>query len=142
MATDVFGDLREWGDVLDRLARLRAARELDDHQDGLVRLLRNQDNWRLREEALLSATQVMVPSRSLVDATLKVLGDPEESLENRVLAARALGWLLVACQARPDGHLDIEEPMATMQCLMSNGGPPVLHAAMRAAFNLVTGPDR
>jgi hypothetical protein len=133
MAIDAFGDLQEWGDVLTTLARLRAAEELDRHQDGLARLMRCRENWRLREEALMSAAEVRRPASSLVAATMRLLVDQEESLENRILAARAMGSMLVSCQAESDGQVDISEALATMQSLMSNGGPPVLHAAVRSA---------
>jgi hypothetical protein len=138
MATDVFGDLREWGDVLTLLEQLRAAGELDDHQDGLARLLRYQDNWRLREEALLSAAKVNSPCEALVAATFRRLTDEQESLENRILAARALSAMLTACAANGGGPVDVKETLARMQSVMSDGGPPVLQAAVRTACSQVS----
>ena len=44
MSTDVFGDLREWKRVLEHLEHLKNGGQLDDHQEGLARLL-----GRLRE---------------------------------------------------------------------------------------------
>lgn len=52
MKGDVFGDLRAWGRVLGQIAELRKAKKLDEHQEGLTRILRYPSNWRLREEVL------------------------------------------------------------------------------------------
>lgn len=142
MATDVFGNLSEWGDVLGLLTDLREAGELDEHQDGLARLIRYQDNWRLREEALISAAQVRMPGPSLVAATLKLLANQEESLENRILAARALGSMLVACQSHANGQVDVAEAVASLEGLVNQGGPPVLQAAMQSASSMATGAGR
>lgn len=133
MTCDIFGDLQEWGDVLEMLAGIRAANDLDQHQTGLARLIRCRDNWRLREEALIAAADVRKPRSSLVAATLKLLADDDEALENRILAARALGSMLSSYQSHPGDEVDVEAALARMEDLTGNGGPPVLHAAIRGA---------
>lgn len=135
MSNDVFGDLQEWGDVLEMLAEIRAANDLDQHQTGLSRLIRCKDNWRLREEALIAAADVQTPRSPLVAATLKLLADDEEALENRILAARALGSMLSSSQPHLNEDM-VQDALARMKGLMSNGGPPVLHAALRGACTL------
>lgn len=140
MPADVFGDLQEWGEVLKTLDELRTDEALDNHQSGLARLIRCQDNWRLREEALIAAADVRRPCSILVTATLRLLDNQEESLENRVLAAQALGAMLSSPGAKPAADVDIHAVLTRMQSLLSNGGPPVLHAAVRGACTQVTTP--
>lgn len=43
MNQDIFGDLREWGVVLERLNDLKQSQKLDDYQEGLTRILRYQE---------------------------------------------------------------------------------------------------
>jgi hypothetical protein len=134
MPTDVFGDLQEWGCVLNRLDDLRKAGVLDDHQSGLARLIRYQHNWRVQQEALLAAACVSRPVEPLIHATAKVLDDREAILENRILAARALGSLLSCLQSGEDG-LTCEAGSAAlvMKAVLADGGPPILQRAVEAA---------
>ena len=136
MPADIFGDLREWGHVLKVLDELRTTRALDNHQSGLARLIRCRTNWRLQEEALISAAQIRRPSPALVEATLRLLRDQEEILENRILAAHALGSMLAASRATPECQVDSEEVMSMMRDLLNDGGPPVFHGAVRKACEL------
>lgn len=134
MPTDVFGDLQEWGCALNRLDDLKKAGALDDHQSGLARLIRYQHNWRVQQEALLAATYVSRPVEPLIHATVKVLNDREAILENRILAARALGSLL-SCLQNGQGGFTREAGSASlvMKAVLADGGPPILQRAVEAA---------
>jgi len=138
MPADVFGDLKEWGDVLHTLDELRTAEALDHHQSGLARLIRCKDNWRLREEALISAAQIRKPSPTLVHTTLGLLSDGEELLENRILAAHALGSMLASLRAETDNGVCVDEVLASMRSLLRDAGPPVFHGAVRKACEKAT----
>ena len=133
MSVDVFGDLQEWGCVLNTLEDLKANGVLDDHQCGLARLVRYQDNWRVQQEALLAAMHVCQPAEPLVHAALKVLKDEEALLENRILAARVLGRLLGCARSNGSSGLDPEASAMMMRALLANGGPPILQRAIEGA---------
>lgn len=137
MPADIFGDLREWGQVLRVLDELRTSQALDSHQSGLARLIRCRTNWRLQEEALISAAQIRKPSPVLVEATLGLLKDNDEILESRILAAHALGSMLAASRALPESEVSVDDVMAKMRSLLSDGGPPVFHGAVRKACEQV-----
>ena len=90
MRRDDFGNLRDWGSVMDRLERLRDEAVLDEHQAGLARILRYRGNWRLREAALEAIQYVKEPSDELLARVLDIVADQGLYREVRVLAARAL----------------------------------------------------
>ncbi len=133
MEKDDFGNLEEWGNVLTQLAQLTRDRQLDEHQDGLVRLLRYPHNWRLREAALECAREVKQPTASLVAAVLDILTNAGLYHEARVLAAEALAALLPATRAVRDGRNRVLEQRAIeqMHALLDATHPPVLHQAVR-----------
>ena len=133
MPADVFGDLQEWGDVLEILEDLRKAEALDHHQSGLARLIRCRSNWRLQEGALISAAQVRSPSRVLVEAALALLRNDEELLENRILAAHALGAMLAAGRAQSECEVAVDQVLASMKGLLREDAPPVFRGAIRRA---------
>lgn len=45
MYSDIFGNLTDWGRVIEMLDRLKELKKLDRNQDGLTRVLRYRDNW-------------------------------------------------------------------------------------------------
>jgi hypothetical protein len=94
MKKDEFGNLRDWGSVMDRLEKLREDAVLDEHQAGLARILRYRNNWRLREAALEGIQYVEEPSDELLTGVLDIVADRGLYREVRVLAARALEGML------------------------------------------------
>ena len=84
--TDIFGDLREWGQVLRQIEQLRLAGRLDEHQEGLIRVLRYRYSWQLREAALRAVTDLRRPSKDLLDVLLGIVTDEYCDLEMRLLA--------------------------------------------------------
>lgn len=133
MHKDGFGNLEEWGRVLTQLEQLRQDRRLDEHQDGLVRLLRYPDNWRLREAALEFARDVRQPTEPLVTAVLQILTNEDLYYEVRVLAAEALAALLPAAWTGRDGrNRELEQrALEHMHALLDATHPPVLHQAVQ-----------
>lgn len=133
MQKDEFGNLEEWGRVLSQLEQLTRERLLHEHQDGLVRLLRYPDNWRLREAALESAREVRQPTEALVIAVLQILTNEGLYYEVRVLAAEALASLLPATRAAKDGRNRALEQRALeqMHALLDATHPPILHQAVQ-----------
>ena len=95
MQSDIFGNLMEWGDVLEKLERLRVSDSLDEHQAGLVRILRYPRNWRLREAALGVLGEINQPSHELVKETLNIVLNEEVYIEARTMAVDALADLMI-----------------------------------------------
>lgn len=95
MQSDIFGNLMEWGDVLEMLERLRDSNSLDEHQAGLVRILRYPRNWRLREAALGAIRKVKQPTEELLKETLSIALNEEVYIEARKMAVDALADLMI-----------------------------------------------
>ena len=96
MSKDTFGNLKEWGEVLDQLEELKRSRKLQECQKGLVRILRFKNNWRLRESVLESIKDLEEPGDALIEEVVNILADSNVYYEARLLAADALGSLLSA----------------------------------------------
>ncbi len=133
MHRDDFGNLEEWGRVLGQLEQLARDRKLDEHQDGLMRLLRYADNWRLREAALEVVGDVKRPSDALVSEVLLVMTNEHLYHEVRVLAAEALARLVVASRASGEGRCrDLEKQVVDqMHALLDSPHPPILRQAVQ-----------
>jgi hypothetical protein len=88
--TDIFGDLRGWGQVLRQIEQLKSAGRLDEHQEGLIRVLRYRYNCQLRQAALRAAPDIRRPSQDLLDVLLQIVTDEYCDLETRILACDAV----------------------------------------------------
>jgi hypothetical protein len=100
MMTDIFGDLREWNRVLKQLEQLQDTGQLDDHQDGLARLLRYRFNWRLREKAVQSLSALSEPEDRILLLVLEIGCDENTGFDLRTLAADSLCGLISMRQKR------------------------------------------
>lgn len=94
MKDDPFGNLTDWGPVLDTLEDLSVNGGLSGCQHGLVRILRYKGNWRLREEVLKLVGKVENPSKELVHQVIAILDDDNVYYDARILAGNALLQLL------------------------------------------------
>lgn len=90
---DPFGNLQEWGLVLEKLDQLKSSGQMEHHQNGLIRLLRYKTNWRLREAALHGMARVVYPSEELIREILEVVLSDSAYYELRVLAVETLAAL-------------------------------------------------
>jgi len=95
MQSDIFGNLMEWGDVLEKIERLRDSDSLDEHQAGLVRILRYPHNWRLREAALGAIRKVKQPTEELLKEALNIVLNEEVYIEARTMAVDVLADLMI-----------------------------------------------
>lgn len=134
MATDVFGDLQEWGQVLVTLDKIKTSRTLDDHQHGLARLVRYKGNWRLQGAALRCAAEVSCPSDILIADTLNTMVSGETPLPLRILAADALGSLVPKYTADGNSEFDIERVRETMQAVADRPQAPIFAQALEQAL--------
>lgn len=128
-----FGNLEEWGRVLERLSEMTRDGRIDEHQDELAVLLRYRDNWRLREAALESIRAVRRPREPLIRELCAILMNEGLYHQVRVLAAEALAVALDRLAASAETapvqlQRDIREQMHE---LLDSGQPPVIHQAAR-----------
>ena len=126
MRKDDFGNLTDWGDVLQKLDRLRRSGELEGHQAGLARLIRYRNNWRLRQAALASCREISKASDVLIADVLNTLADEQTPLELRVLAASALGHLLPRYAPEAGALFDVERAVENVGQVAARVQPPVL----------------
>jgi len=141
MSGDVFGNLREWGHVPEQLERLTKAGALDDHQEGLIRLLRYRDNWRLREMALEAVPHLRSPDDRMISEVLGVVLDNGLYCEVRMLAARSLSALLTgnAAHYRREGRTVLCGVIQKIRMLLGSPQPPVMHTALRECLAAIDG---
>ena len=136
MTTDAFGDLREWGVVLESLERLRAAGGLDDQQVGLARLLR-APNWRLRDAALDAASSITQASDILIAEVLNVIVCPDNEIRQRVVAGTVLPHLVARRRGPTDSPYTLQAVRRTLGDMLPMLHPPVLAEAITDAFQRI-----
>lgn len=140
MESDTFGNLMEWGDVLDRLEDLRKTGRLDDHQKGLKRILRYRDNWKLRETVLDCIKELKAPSDGLLDEVLGIMMDDAACYDQRILAAESLGVLAAGISQKGRVRDDRAYPTRatdSMRSLMMIPQPPVFRNALERSLRLL-----
>ncbi len=136
MQSDIFGNLMEWGDVLEKLAGLRKSETLDEHQAGFVRILRYPRNWRLREATLRAIGEITRPSQELLKETLNIALNEEEYLEARTLAVDALADLMIK-DRRIRSRNEItsrSRVLEKMESLMGDTHSPLLREGIERFF--------
>ncbi len=136
MTNDVFGDLRQWDNVLAELGRQAADGTLDECQDGMARILRYGLLFRLNEVVLARATEIKRPSGVLAAEILRILTTKESPFDQRLLAAKALGTFLSCPAPREDSGVafDMERVREVMEDVQKHAGAPVLVAALENAL--------
>lgn len=134
MSGDIFGDLREWGRIINQIDTLRKSHKLDEHQKGLVRILRFPDNWQLRERVLKSVKALNDPSEELLSKLLDIVTDEGVYHEVRALAGDALSHLITTkCDREPGstGAIMERRVVEQMNRILDSHQPPVFHTAIR-----------
>ena len=131
-----FGNLMDWGTVLNQIWQLENEGKLDQHQAGLVHILRFQGNWRLREETLMRIGAIEQPSEALVQQVLNLIADGNLYYEARILACRAMGKLLkkTGHQFAPETQNAITQ---TVEKLLPIPEPPIFTEALSKLYLIV-----
>lgn len=131
MQQDPFGNLMDWGPVLDRLEEFEDKQLLADNQPGLIRILKYKGNWRLREEVLRRISQIENPCEKLIQQVLAILADDNLYYDVRILASNALIELL---QNTHDGfHSEMSKAVKqVVDRLMAVPQPPNLDRALNS----------
>jgi hypothetical protein len=94
MTQDIFGNLQDWGQVLEHLDDVFENGRADDCQRGLIRILRYKGNWRLREETLKRIETMENPGEDLIREVLSIMEDDNIYYEARIIACRCLMKML------------------------------------------------
>ncbi len=132
MAHDPFGNLQEWGSVLECLENLHGTGRLAECQRGLIRILRFNGNWRLREEVLNRLHQIESPTEDLIEEVFEIVADAEIYYEARILASKALSHL-IKNRRRLSGYafcLETQSVIEKLESLLRTTQPPVFHNAL------------
>jgi hypothetical protein len=137
--SNIFGDLTDWGQVIEMLDQLKELEQLDRHQDGLTRILRYRDNWRLREIVLKHIVHLAEPTEELVHEVMNITMDEDTYLDMRILAFDALSNLIPLCIRRNDtkGRNLIENAIESMNKLLDSPQPPIFHEVVSKTLNMV-----
>jgi hypothetical protein len=136
---DIFGDLREWGRVLEQLEQLKENGRLDDHQDGLMRLLRYRFNWRLREKAVDSLSALSTPEDRILFIVLDIVADEHTDFDLRTRAADSLCGLISLRQKSDSWPADLGVTVAGRLAEVQRvRQPPLLEKAVKRALECVT----
>jgi hypothetical protein len=130
MKHDPFGNLNDWGTVLELLEELSNKGLLTYCQPGLIRILRYRGNWRLREEVLKRVGEIQVPSNELLFQVLATLSDDNIYYDVRILAGDALIQLLNSAQGGSLVELN-HEICKVIEKLRSTPQPPFLDEALK-----------
>jgi len=125
-----FGSLMEWGKVLEEMDRLNTVGLLDDWQEELTRVLRYKDNWRLTERVLEYAKGVREPTEGFLKEICAIMCDTDVWLDNRILAADALGALVPKSTAGPGSNRIVE----AMRDIINSPQPPILQNVVAKAL--------
>jgi len=129
---DPFGNLQEWGAVLEQLDELEQTDKLGDCQAGLIRILRFKGNWRLRETVLKSLAKIETPEAQLMEEVLHLIMDDNIYYEARILACEALQQIIKRLRLRQNGNgaIALAPIAAELNLLMKAPQPPIFFNAI------------
>lgn len=131
----IFGNLMDWDSALDKLQHLVDAGELDNHQDELIRLLRFDDNWRLREAAVEASSTLTNPRIDTVTQLVVIIKRENLYYNIRIMAAETLSALVPVVMENKELKKDlanvfINEANHEVTTLLSTPAPPIFHDAL------------
>jgi aryl carrier-like protein len=144
MGNSLFGNLTDWGSVMEKLQKLSDNRELGQYQDELIRLLRFDQNWRLREAAVEAVPLVENPKLDLARELVSLITRKDLYFDVRILASHSLGKLADIIHNNRAVDKDIlkqffMEIKTTLESLLASPEPPKFHEALQIAVNRLGG---
>lgn len=140
MKSDPFGNLKDWGPVLELVCHLADKGSLSECQHGLTRILRYRDNWRLREETLKRIGKIEDPGDDLIRQVINIIADENLYYEVRILACQTMEELLKNARDKFDYPLEIKL-LKTMEKLLSCQHPPIFEPALKKLDSVVREPS-
>ena len=135
MQPDPFGNLKDWGPVLELIYKLADDGNLHECQPGLTRILRYRDNWRLREETLNRIGKISSPEDALVRQVLNISADENLYYEVRVLACETLMEFLKNSANTFTTEIKTEI-LKTVENLLTNQHPPIFEPALKKLYSV------
>ncbi|MCP4721626.1 MAG: hypothetical protein GY860_19380, partial [Desulfobacteraceae bacterium] len=132
----------DWGIVLEKLEKLSQTRELDDYQDELIRLLRFDQNWRLREAAIESLPLIKNPGLNLAREVNALIKRKDLYYDVRILATDGLEKLATTIVGNKAFDKDILKQfirgiVKDMDDLLASPEPPKFHDALQNSMSRV-----
>ncbi len=135
MQPDPFGNLKDWGPVLELINKLADEDNLSECQHGLTRILRYRDNWRLREEVLKQIGKMENPDDALVRQVLNIIADEKLYYEVRILAIETMLELLKNGANSFATPVDTEI-LKTVENLLSSQHPPIFEPGLQRLYSV------
>ena len=135
MQPDPFGNLKDWGPVLEQIHQLADEGHLSECQPGLIRILRYRDNWRLREEVLLKAGTINNPEDEMIRQVLDIIGDQRLYYDVRILACQAMAELMKNSPARFNAATETDI-LSTVEFLSSATQQPLFEQALKRLYSV------
>jgi hypothetical protein len=138
----IFGNLTDWSIVLEKLEKLSDSRELGNYQDELIRLLRFDQNWRLREAAIESLSFVENPGLNLAREVISLIKRKDLYYDVRILATDSLGKLFTAIVKTQAFEKDILkqfvlEIIKDVEGLLASPEPPKFQDALQNTMDQI-----
>ncbi|MCD4676494.1 MAG: hypothetical protein K8S18_10940, partial [Desulfobacula sp.] len=135
MENNIFGNLTDWGIVLEKLEKLSKNKELGNYQDELIRLLRFDQNWRLREAAIESLPFVENPGLNLAREIISLIKRKDLYYDVRILATDGLEKLATTIVNNKGFDKDILKQFVLsiqkdLDALLASPEPPIFHDAL------------
>lgn len=142
MKDHIFGNLMDWANALDRLHFLRDSATLDDHQEALIRLLRYDKNWRLREAAVEAAVTLRKPSIETLKQIVQLIKRDDLYYNIRIMATEVLSTLVPVIMENKDLNKNlvrvfINEANHDVSALLSSPVPPIFHDALDVTYEQI-----
>lgn len=142
MKDQIFGNLTDWVNALDTLNLLKKSASLDNHQEELVRLLRHEGNWRLREAAVEAAATLKMPSIETLKQLVKLIVRDDLYYNIRILASKTLSTLIPVIMANAGINKDlvrrfINDANHEVTALLSSPEPPMFHDALDIIYEQI-----
>jgi len=134
MKQDPFGNLTDWGAVLDIFDELADNGKLEECQPGLIRILKYKGNWRLREEVLKRVGEIQNPSDQLICQILSILDDDNTYYDVRILASDTLIQILKNVQDGFDDGINLSVRKVTER-LRTTPHPPIFDNALKKLYS-------
>ncbi|MCP4115784.1 MAG: hypothetical protein GY737_10330 [Desulfobacteraceae bacterium] len=137
-----FGNLMDWGQVLETLEDMTKKGRLSEHQGELIRLLRFNQNWRLREAAIEALEFVDHPSLDLAKEVFSIVKRKDLYYDVRILAVDGLSKLMERIVDRQDlngedANAFVDQTISGLAELLETPEPPKFHDALNTSLNLV-----
>jgi hypothetical protein len=135
MQPDPFGNLKDWGPVLELIYKLADDGNLQECQPGLTRILGYRDNWRLREETLSRIGKINSPDDTLVRQVLNISADENLYYEVRILACETMMEFLKNRANTFDTETKTEI-LKTVENLLRSQHPPIFEPALKKFYSV------